>query len=181
MDGPRVRRGLFIKVFKDTQSTRKAMASFDSLETLLPELGDMDAVSLARAALDRQQHGMGRVASECNYIEAQVHGPIVFARAPDGLPRRQRGNHRHPVLSERRYGGPVAAASQRQGHDRHTQGSPPDARTGQHAGAGHELRHKHAHACDARRTAGCRARLHDADSREFPYQKNDKSSSDFCL
>lgn len=72
--------GLFIKVFKDTQSTRKAMASFDSLETLLPELGDMDAVSLARAALDRQQHGMGRVASECNYIEAQVHGPIVFAR-----------------------------------------------------------------------------------------------------
>ena len=40
----------------------------------------MDAVSLARAALDRQQHGMGRVASECNYIEAQVHGPIVFAR-----------------------------------------------------------------------------------------------------
>ena len=56
------------------------MASFDSLETLLPELGDMDAVSLARAALDRQQHGMGRVASECNYIEAQVHGPIVFAR-----------------------------------------------------------------------------------------------------
>ena len=46
----------------------------------LPELGDMDAVSLARAALDRQQHGMGRVASECNYIEAQVHGPIVFAR-----------------------------------------------------------------------------------------------------
>lgn len=72
--------GLFIKVFKDTQSTRKAMASFDSLETLLPELGDMDAVNLARAALDRQQHGMGRVASECNYIEAQVHGPIVFAR-----------------------------------------------------------------------------------------------------
>ena len=64
--------GLFIKVFKDTQSTRKAMASFDSLETLLPELGDMDAVSLARAALDRQQHGMGRVASECNYIEAQA-------------------------------------------------------------------------------------------------------------
>lgn len=72
--------GLFIKVFKDTQSTRKAMASFDDIETLLPELGDMDAVSLARAALDRQQHGMGRVASECNYIEAQVHGPIVLAR-----------------------------------------------------------------------------------------------------
>lgn len=72
--------GLFIKVFKDTQSTRKAMATYDNLETLLPELGDMDAVSLARAALDRQQHGMGRVASECNYIEAQVHGPIVFAR-----------------------------------------------------------------------------------------------------
>ena len=38
----------------------------------------MDAVSLARAALDRQQHGMGRVASECNYIEAQVHGPTRF-------------------------------------------------------------------------------------------------------
>lgn len=70
--------GLFIKIFKDPESTRAAMASFDTLETLLPELGDMDAVSLARAALDRR--AAGRVASECNYIEAQVHGPIVFAR-----------------------------------------------------------------------------------------------------
>lgn len=72
--------GLFIKTFKDTQSTRKAMATYDNLETLLPELGDMDAVNLVRAALDRQQNSMGRVASECNYIEAQVHGPVVFSR-----------------------------------------------------------------------------------------------------
>lgn len=72
--------GLFIKTFKDTQSTRKAMATYDNLEALLPELGDMDAVNLARAALDKRQNGMGRVASECNYIEAQVHGPVVFSR-----------------------------------------------------------------------------------------------------
>ncbi|MFQ9867440.1 MAG: DUF3626 domain-containing protein [Bilophila wadsworthia] len=114
--------GLFIKVFKDTQSTRKAMASFDSLETLLPELGDMDAVSLARAALDRQQHGMGRVASECNYIEAQVHGPIVFARdvaeivinkefGLDQLPQAQRhGSMPWSPCS--------AAAARRRGHGR---------------------------------------------------------------
>lgn len=73
--------GLFIKTFRDTQSSRKATATYDTLETLLSELNDVDAVNLARAALDRQQNGMGRVAvSNCNYIEAQVHGPLVFSR-----------------------------------------------------------------------------------------------------
>ncbi|HIW78617.1 MAG TPA: DUF3626 domain-containing protein [Candidatus Bilophila faecipullorum] len=72
--------GLFIKVFKDTDATRKTMATYDNLETLLPELGDVNAVSLARAAVDRQNGGTGRVALECQYIEAQLHAPLVLAR-----------------------------------------------------------------------------------------------------
>lgn len=72
--------GLFTKAFKDTAATRKAMATYDNLETLLPELGEVDALKLARAAVDRHNHGEGRVATQCNYIEAQIHGPLVFAR-----------------------------------------------------------------------------------------------------
>ena len=72
--------GLFIKVFKDTDSTRKTMATYDNLETLLPELGDVNAVKLARAAGGRQKGGTGQVALSCNYIEAQLHAPLVLAR-----------------------------------------------------------------------------------------------------
>lgn len=72
--------GLFTRAFKDTDATRKAMVTYDNLEALLPELGEVDAVRLARAAVDREAGGPGRVATQCNYIEAQLHGPLVLAR-----------------------------------------------------------------------------------------------------
>lgn len=73
--------GLFIQCFKDVEANRSVMASYDTLETLLPELGEADAVSLARAALEKQQNGDGKlVCGSCNYIEAQIHGPLVFSR-----------------------------------------------------------------------------------------------------
>lgn len=78
-EGPAM-ASLFIKVFLDAAATRKGVVTFDNLEALLPELSGVDCVNLARAAIDREKGGPGRVLTECNYIEAQLHGPIVLSR-----------------------------------------------------------------------------------------------------
>lgn len=72
---------LMLKAFADPTATRNLTATHDTLESLIPHMGELNGAQLAQAALNKQQHGDGRAwLSGINYIEAQVQGPLVLNR-----------------------------------------------------------------------------------------------------
>ena len=74
-------QGLLIKCFGDSESTRSHMVSHDNLESLLPQIGDVGGNALARAAMQRKSgQPSGASLQGANYIEAQIHGPIIPTR-----------------------------------------------------------------------------------------------------
>ena len=72
---------LLIRCFGDVTATRSVTATHDNLEALIPVMGDVGGNDLARAALEAKNGRSPRaVISGINYIEAQIHGPIVPSR-----------------------------------------------------------------------------------------------------
>ena len=80
-DGEQSFIGFLIKCFGDSESTRSVMTTYDNIESLLPQLGDLRANALAKAAIDKKNGKQPKaVLTEVQYIEAQKHGPIVPKR-----------------------------------------------------------------------------------------------------
>ncbi len=73
-------QGLMVSVFGDKEGTRNRMASYDSLENLFSGLDDVNGAMMAKAAERFKENGGGRFCLSGNYIEAQVHGPIIPSR-----------------------------------------------------------------------------------------------------
>lgn len=71
---------LMIDAFADRQATRSRMATYDSLENLFMGLDDLNGTMLGEAAQRFHESGEGRFRLSGNYIEAQVHGPIIPSR-----------------------------------------------------------------------------------------------------
>ena len=70
--------GLAIKCFGDADATGKVVATHDNIESLIPDLGEVNANALAEAVREKQAGGEGRVGFvDTAYIEAQIHGPVV--------------------------------------------------------------------------------------------------------
>ena len=73
--------GLVIRCFGDPGATRKATATHDNLEALLPHIGQANSTALADAAKQRSQGRNPNVyLINTGYIEAQIHGPIIPQR-----------------------------------------------------------------------------------------------------
>jgi len=65
-----------VRAFGDSEAARRLTATYDTLENLLPQMGDVDAAGLAQAALNpRRKPGLSG-----HYIEAQVHGAFIPKR-----------------------------------------------------------------------------------------------------
>ena len=72
---------LLAQCFIDKEATRTNMATYDNLESLVVNMGDIDGNSLANAARRNRQGQDGRVImTGAQYIEAQIHGPVVPSR-----------------------------------------------------------------------------------------------------
>uniref|UniRef100_B8DQR3 Uncharacterized protein n=1 Tax=Nitratidesulfovibrio vulgaris (strain DSM 19637 / Miyazaki F) TaxID=883 RepID=B8DQR3_NITV9 len=69
-------RPLLVRGFGDTAMQRDRTATFDTLETLLPHLGEVDGGSLLRAGAT----GQHKFALQGRYIEAQVQGTFLPSR-----------------------------------------------------------------------------------------------------
>ncbi len=69
-----------LKAFGDTTGTRAKMATYDNLESLLPELDDLNGALLAETAERRARGEDASIRFAMNYFEAQVQGPIVPGR-----------------------------------------------------------------------------------------------------
>jgi hypothetical protein len=69
-------RPVLIRVFGDAEANRSRTATFDTLETLLPHLGEVDGAALIHAAAT----GKGKFALPGRYIEAQLQGSFVPKR-----------------------------------------------------------------------------------------------------
>ena len=73
--------GLLINCFGDAEATRPHMATYDNLETLIPELSDADGNALAMAALEKRDGKHPPITLEgANYIESQIQGPLIPSR-----------------------------------------------------------------------------------------------------
>ena len=72
---------LLTQCFGDKSATRKLMATHDNLEALIPHMGDFDGNALAMAAMKNASGSIPRVhLAGAQYIEAQIHGPLVPSR-----------------------------------------------------------------------------------------------------
>lgn len=72
---------IMVKVFGDPEKTRSAVATYETLENLLPSLGEVNTKALALATAKRLQGGDSRAfLHHVNYIEAQIQGPLVIER-----------------------------------------------------------------------------------------------------
>ena len=69
-------RPLLVRAFGDIEAKRASTATFDTLENLLPHLGEVDGGSLMRAAAT----GQNKFSLQGRYIEAQVHGTFLPSR-----------------------------------------------------------------------------------------------------
>ena len=69
-----------LQAFGDKAATRAKVASYDNLESLLPGLDDLNGALLAQAAEKRARGEDPSVRLAMNYIEAQIHGPIIPGR-----------------------------------------------------------------------------------------------------
>ena len=80
-DGEKFLLGLMYSCFANPEDARKVMATYDNIETLLPQLGDVNGNSLARAALEKRAGRTPKFALDGpDYIEAQIQGPIMPLR-----------------------------------------------------------------------------------------------------
>lgn len=79
-DGQELFAALGLQAFGDKEATRSKMASYDNLESLLPGLSDLNGTMLAQAAEKRAAGLDPSVRLAMNYIEAQIHGPIIPGR-----------------------------------------------------------------------------------------------------
>ncbi len=72
---------LLSRCFIDKEATRTNMATYDNLESLVVNMGDINGNGLANAARRNRQGKDGPVIlSGIQYIEAQIHGPVVPSR-----------------------------------------------------------------------------------------------------
>ena len=72
---------LMPQCFIDKEATRNNVATYDNLESLVVNMSDINGNALANAALKNRQGGEGRVAlAGIQYIEAQIHGPVIPSR-----------------------------------------------------------------------------------------------------
>ncbi len=72
---------LMPQCFIDKEATRNTVATYDNLESLVVNMGDINGNALANAALKNRQGGEGRVGlAGIQYIEAQIHGPVIPSR-----------------------------------------------------------------------------------------------------
>lgn len=71
---------LLIDCFGDKAATRKQMASFDNLESLLPGLDELNGAMLGKAAQEFANGEKGLFRLSKNYIEAQIQGPLIPSR-----------------------------------------------------------------------------------------------------
>ncbi|MCR4666801.1 MAG: DUF3626 domain-containing protein [Desulfovibrio sp.] len=72
---------LMPKCFVDKDATRNNMATYDNLENLVVNLDNINGNALANAALKNRQGGNNApVLTGLQYIEAQIHGPVVPSR-----------------------------------------------------------------------------------------------------
>lgn len=69
-----------LQAFGDKAATRSKVASYDNLESLLPNLNDLNGAMLAQGAEKRARGEDPSVRLSMNYIEAQIHGPIIPSR-----------------------------------------------------------------------------------------------------
>ena len=80
-DGEKSLLGLIYSCFGNPEDARKAMATYDNIESLLPQLGNVTGNSLARAALEKREGRTPKFSFEGpEYIEAQIQGPIMPLR-----------------------------------------------------------------------------------------------------
>ncbi len=80
-DGEKNFLGLLYNCFGDKESMRKAMATHDNIESLLPHLGDVTGNALANAALKHRNGNTPNLAlNGPEYIEAHVQGPLIPSR-----------------------------------------------------------------------------------------------------
>ena len=80
-DGEKSLLGLMYSCFGNPEDARKAMATYDNIESLLPQLGNVTGNSLARAALEKREGRTPKFSFEGpEYIEAQIQGPIMPLR-----------------------------------------------------------------------------------------------------
>ena len=63
-----------LQAFGDKAATRSKVASYDNLESLLPNLNDLNGAMLAQGAEKRARGEDPSVRLSMNYIEAQIHG-----------------------------------------------------------------------------------------------------------
>lgn len=74
-------QALCVEVFGDAAATRANTATFDSLESLIPNMGEVAGAQVAHAAIRRQAGADPRARlSGLQYIEAQIQGPLVLDR-----------------------------------------------------------------------------------------------------
>ena len=71
-------RSLMIEAFGDKESTRNSMSTYENIESLLPQLGDVAGNNLANAAM-KKKNGQDPSMSlkGYQYIEVELHGPII--------------------------------------------------------------------------------------------------------
>ena len=69
-----------IQAFGDQTATRAKLATYDNLESLLPGLNDLNGAMLAQAAEKSARGEAPSVRLAMNYIEAQIHGPLIPGR-----------------------------------------------------------------------------------------------------
>ena len=74
-------KAFLTECFADMGATRSAMATHDNLETLITQMDSVSGNNLARAVKDGREGESPRLGlSGVQYIEAQVHGPLIPSR-----------------------------------------------------------------------------------------------------
>ncbi|MBP3730057.1 MAG: DUF3626 domain-containing protein, partial [Mailhella sp.] len=72
---------LCIMCFGDSEATQNAIATYDNLENLVTNMTDVDANALSYAAQKKAAgRGQNAVLLGAQYIEAQIHGPVIPSR-----------------------------------------------------------------------------------------------------
>jgi hypothetical protein len=71
-----VPRDFLVRAFGDSAAIRRRTATYDTLENLLPQMGDVDAAGLAAAARNRDKNP----GIQGHYIEAQIQGAFIPSR-----------------------------------------------------------------------------------------------------
>lgn len=80
-EGQEVFTAHLLQCFGDPAATRSTMATYDNLEALIPNMETVTSNSIARAVEDSSDGNLPRVhLAGVQYIEAQIHGPIVPSR-----------------------------------------------------------------------------------------------------